>query len=269
MYQPAAALRSKWANDLPVFGPFVQLPAVGEVEIFAHAGFDLVNIDLEHGAINLETAENMTRAANAHDIAPMIRVLANRPELITAALNIGAAGVLVPHVASMEEAQAAVAATKFGPTGTRGVCPFVRSAGYSALKETGYYDLANEGVITCVMLEGSTGLGDLDRILDVPELDVVFVGPYDLSQSLGVTGQIMHQKVVGAVEDACAKAARHGKVIGLFVEQPELAAEWVRRGVRYVGLDVDAQILYRASKAVRSELSRELEAIVTGGASGR
>lgn len=269
MYQHAAALRSKWADDLPVFGPFVQLPAVGGVEIFAHAGFDLVNIDLEHGAINLETAENMVRAANANDIAPMIRVLANRPELITAALNIGAAGVLVPHVSTVEEAEAAVAATKFGPIGTRGVCPFVRSAGYSALKEIGYYDLANEGVITCVILEGATGLNNLDRILGAAELDVVFVGPYDLSQSLGVTGQIMHPRVVGAVEEACAKAARHGKVIGLFVEEPDLAAEWVRRGVRYVGLDVDAQILYRASRAVRSELSRALETAVTGGASGR
>ncbi len=118
MYEIAETLRSKWANDLPVFGPFVQLPAPGEVEIFAHAGFDLVNIDLEHGTIDLETAENMVRAAHVHGIAPMVRVLANRPELITAALNIGAAGVLVPHVSSVEEATAAVEATKFGPFGS-------------------------------------------------------------------------------------------------------------------------------------------------------
>jgi 4-hydroxy-2-oxoheptanedioate aldolase len=261
MYEIAGTLRSKWAHDLPVFGPFVQLPSPGVVEIFAHAGFDLVNIDLEHGTIDLETAENMVRAAHVHGIAPMVRVLANRPELITAALNIGAAGVLVPHVSSVEEATAAVAATKFGPAGTRGVCPFVRAAGYSAFKETGYYEQANTAVITCALLEGSAGLDALDGILALAELDVVFVGPYDLSQSLGVTGEIMHPLVVGAVEEACAKATRHGKVIGLFVEDPDRAAEWIRRGVRYVGLDIDTQILYRAGKALCAQVSKELEAV--------
>jgi 4-hydroxy-2-oxoheptanedioate aldolase len=260
-YEHAAALRAKWARDLPVVGPFLQLPAPGVVEIFAHAGFDLVNIDLEHGTINFETAENMVRAANVHGIAPMVRVLANRPELITAALNIGAAGVLVPHVSTMDEAAAAVAAAKFGPVGTRGVCPFVRAAGYSAHKETGFYELANTSVVTCVMLEGSAGLDALDDILTLAELDIVFVGPYDLSQSLGVTGQIMHPLVVGAVEGACVKAARHAKAVGLFVEEAERAAEWVRRGVRYVGLDIDTQIMYRAGKAIRAELSHGLEAV--------
>ena len=142
-----------------------------------------------------------------------------------------------------------------------GVCPFVRAAGYSALKETGYYEQANTGVVACVLLEGSAGLNALDGMLALAELDVVFVGPYDLSQSLGVTGQIMHPLVVGAVEEACVKAARHGKVIGLFVEEPDRAAEWVRRGVKYVGLDIDTQILYRAGSAIRSEVARELEAV--------
>lgn len=261
IYEIAEALRSKWAAGLAVYGPFVQLPAPGVVEIFAYAGFDLVNIDLEHGTIDLETAENMVRAAHVHGIAPMVRVLANRPELITAALNIGAAGVLVPHVSSVEEAEAVVAATRFGLGGTRGVCPFVRAAGYSALKESGFYEQANAGVIACVLLEGSAGFEALDGILGLAELDVAFIGPYDLSQSLGVTGEIMHPLVVGAVEKACAKAARHGKVIGLFVEEPDRAAEWVRRGVRYIGLDIDTQILYRAGGALRAELASELEAV--------
>jgi 4-hydroxy-2-oxoheptanedioate aldolase len=235
------------------------MPAVGIVEIFAFAGFDFVIVDLEHGAINLETAESMMRAAHAQSITPIVRILANRPELITAALNIGAAGVLVPHVTGFDAARQAVGASRFGPAGNRGVCPFVRSAQYSGLKTSNYYGDANASVITAVALEGRDALAELEAILEIDGLDLVFVGPYDLSQSLGVTGETTHPRVVDAIEDACRKANGRGKVVGLFVEEPALAAEWVRLGIAFVALDVDAQILYRGSRGIVSELAHQLE----------
>jgi len=199
------------------------------------------------------------RAAHAHGVAPFVRVLANRPECITGALNIGAAGVLVPHVTGFESARAAVSATKFGPVGTRSVCPFVRSAHYSASKSPAYYTDANASVIAGVLLEGKEALSELHDILQIPELDIILIAPYDLSQSLGVTGETTHPRVVNAVEEACRKAAGHGKIIGFFVEDPERAAEWAKRGVMYLALDVDAQILYRASRSMSVELTRHLQ----------
>lgn len=253
-------LRSKWATGSPTFGPFVQLSSVGAVEILAHAGFDYVIIDLEHGAINFETAENMVRAANAQGIATIVRVLSNRPELITAALNIGADGVHVPHVSTVEAARAAVRATKFGPVGNRGVCPFVRSADYSANNDPEYYLQANEETLAIISIEGKEGLSNLDEILTIEGLSVVFVGPYDLSQSLGVVGEPNHPLVVDKIREVCEKAQAAGVVVGLFVETSEAAREWVRHGIRYCCLGVDAQIFYQASREMVAEAASELVA---------
>jgi 4-hydroxy-2-oxoheptanedioate aldolase len=252
------SLRSKWSRGLPTFGPFVQLASVGGVEILAHAGFDYVIIDLEHGAINFETAENMVRAANAQGITAIVRVLANRPELITAALNIGADGVHVPHVSTVEAALAVVRATKFGSLGNRGVCPSVRSADYSASANQAYYDRANEETLAIVSIEGQEGLSNLDEILKVEGISVVFVGPYDLSQSLGVTGEPNHPLVVDKVREVCEKAEAAGVVVGIFVETPESAQQWVRHGIRYCSLGVDAQIFYKASRSLADQVALEM-----------
>jgi 4-hydroxy-2-oxoheptanedioate aldolase len=110
----AAAIRERWAQGRAVAGPFIQLPAPASVEIAAQAGFDFVAVDLEHGPYGIELAEQMVRAADARRIAALVRVQANRPELIAGALQLGAAGVLVPHVDSVADAQAAVAVDVLG-----------------------------------------------------------------------------------------------------------------------------------------------------------
>lgn len=259
MHTDAYKIRKKWSDGEPVLGPFVQLPAPGNVEIFAHVGFDFVIVDLEHGTINLETAENMMRAAHGEGIAPIARVLANRTELIVAALNVGAAGVLVPHVDSAAEARAAVAATQFRPQGmqdadatemfNRGVCPFVRSAHYSANNGPDYYTESNDAVISGILLEGKSAYDELDEILEIEALDLILVAPYDLSQSLGVTGQTNHEKVIATVRSVAERARATGKVVGMFAEDPSRAADWVGDGIGFIGMDVDTQILRRGALA--------------------
>jgi 4-hydroxy-2-oxoheptanedioate aldolase len=249
MHADAHKIRQKWAADQAVAGPFIQLPAPGEVEIFALAGYDFVIVDLEHGTLGIEVAENMMRAAHGRGIPAIARVLANRPELICAALNVGAAGVLAPHVDTAAEARAVVGAARFGPVGSRGLCPFVRSADYSAAKGPAYYPEASAAVIVGVLLEGRSAYEELDEILAIEGLDLVMVAPYDLSQSLGVPGQVDHPAVIEAFRDTCDRAAATGKVVGMFTEDPEQGAEWVRLGAGFIGADVDSQILLRAARA--------------------
>ena len=239
-------LRTMWRQNIPTFGPFIQLNAPGICEIFGHAGFDFCIIDMEHGVIHVDTAENMVRAANTAGIAPIIRVAFNRPELISQALNVGASGVHIPHVSTLEEATQAVWASKFFPLGGRGVCPFVRAARYSADK-TIYYNKANTETMVIVAIEGTEGIDNLDEILKVKGIDVIFVGPYDLSQSLGVPGQVTHQKVVDKVREIATLSKKHDVAVGMFVETPEAAKQWVKQGVLYCSLDVDAAILLKAS----------------------
>lgn len=239
-------LRSLWRKGIPTFGPFVQLNAPGICEILGHAGFDFCIIDMEHGVINVDTAENMVRASNAAGIAPIIRVAFNRAELISQALNLGASGVHVPLVATEKEAEQAVWASKFFPLGGRGVCPFVRAARYSVDK-TIYYEKANTETMVILAIEGTEGIENLGKIVQVKGVDAVFVGPYDLSQSLGVPGQVTHPKVREKIKEICSVSRKAGVAVGLFVETPEVAREWVKEGVLYCCLDVDAAILLKAS----------------------
>jgi 4-hydroxy-2-oxoheptanedioate aldolase len=253
-------LRDKWSRGEAVVGPFIQIAAPAIVEVMAVAGYDLVNVDLEHGPYGLDVAESMVRAADARGIAALVRVMANRPELIAAALETGAAGVLVPHVDSLAEARAAVAATHFWPEGTRGLSPTARSIGYSSGGGADYYARANAAVITGVLLEGEGGYAELDGMLELDGLDLIMVAPYDLSQALGVPGEVTHPRVVATIEDACRRVSDAGKIAGMFAADPRAGADWIRRGVRFLGFDIDVQVLYRAARAARGELEAALSA---------
>jgi 4-hydroxy-2-oxoheptanedioate aldolase len=202
---------------------------------------------MEHGVIDVDTAENMVRASDAAGITPIIRVAFNRSELIHQALSYGAAGVHIPHISTRKEAEDAVWASKFFPLGGRGVCPFVRAARYSADKPV-FYNKANAETLVILAIEGTEGIDNLPEILTIKGIDAVFVGPYDLSQSLGIPGQVMHQKVLDRVRELAALSKQAGIAVGIFVETPEYATEWVRQGVLYCCLDVDAAILFKASK---------------------
>jgi len=239
-------LKAKWKEGIPTFGPFVQLNAPGICEILGHAGFDFCIIDMEHGVIGVETAENMVRAANAAGITPIIRVAFNRSELLHQALGYGASGVHIPHISTAEEAQKAVWGSKFYPVGERGVCPFVRAARYSADKAV-FYRKANEEILVILAIEGTEGINNLGEILKVHGVDAVFVGPYDLSQSLGIPGQVNHPKVLDKVREIASLTKQAGVALGMFVEEPGVAKEWVKQGVLYCCLDVDAAILLKAS----------------------
>ena len=246
-------LRSKWKDGTPTFGPFVQFPWPGIPEVLAIAGWDFFIIDLEHGPINIETAENMVRAGDATGIVPIVRVLRNEPFFIGQALNIGAAGVHIPHVSTKEEAEVAVDSSKFHPLGHRGVCPFVKSAKYSADKAV-YYERCNSETIVILGIEGVEGIDNLKKILTVKGVDAIFVGPYDLSQSLGVPGQVKSKVVVKKVHEIVEESRKVGVAVGNFVETTDDAKFWVKQGVCYCCLDVDAAIFYKSTKRYMDEV---------------
>lgn len=248
-------LKSMWKQGIPTFGPVVGLSATGICEILGYAGFDYCLIDLEHGAINLETAENMVRATDAAGMASIIRVAHNRPELIGQALDLGANGVHVPTISTREEAQEAVWASKFSPLGGRGVHPAVRASRYSADQPI-YFNKANTETLVILAIEGTRGVDNIDEILKVKGIDAVFVGPYDLSQSLDVVGQVTHPKVVEKIQEIVALSNKADVAVGVFTDTPEGAKGWVKQGVLYCCLGLVAKMLFQACtdymKRVRS-----------------
>jgi len=237
-------VRKALAEGKTVFGPFVRLGSEAAMEVIGRAGFDFAIIDMEHGPLSVETAENLVRTAELTGIVPIIRVTDNEPAKIARALDSGAYGVQVPHVNSVEEAEKAVRAAKFAPQGARGLCRFVRAAQYSALDRYQYLKMSNENIMTIVMLEGQEGIDSLEAILSVPGIDVIFIGPYDLSQSLGVTGQVNHPIVVDKVKEITVKALAKGKVVGSFADTLETAYYLQELRLQFIAYSTDVGILY-------------------------
>lgn len=217
-------------------------PAVGEAA--ALAGLDFAILDQEHGPLTAETTLAMAAATEQGGAAPIVRVRANRPAEIQRALDVGAAGVQVPQVETREDAEAAVRAARFAPEGERGLNPYVRAGGYAGSED--YTEEQNERTLVIVHVEGQRGLDNLDGILSVDGVDVVFLGPYDLSQALGVPGEVTADVVVDTMEEVRERAQDAGTVVGAYADTPAIANRWLDVGVQYVSVSVDCALLSEA-----------------------
>lgn len=215
------------------------------VEAAGLGGLDFIILDNEHGHASLETIHNHVRAAELGSVAPIIRVKGLDAHAIGAALDSGAAGVQVPNIETAEQAAAAVRAARFHPLGARGVCRFVRAAQYGSRERGDYFSGANDGVLV-LQVEGLEGVANLDAILDVPGFDVLFVGPYDLSQAAGLPGQIDAPEVLALIDEVAGKARARGKALGIFCDTREALARWREQGIAYVAYSVDVSIFREA-----------------------
>ena len=237
-----------------VFGPFLKFNDPAVVEIMGFAGFDFVIIDAEHGPISMQSAQNMIRAAETAKITPIIRVANNDESLILRALDIGAQGIEIPQINSKADAVRAVKSVKYSPQGERGVCRYVRAANYSSMDKFKYFESANKETMIIAHIEGVEGINNLDEILSVPSIDVIFVGPYDLSQSLGISGQVNHPLVTEKMKEVVSKCKESKVAAGTFADDVETAKSWVSLGVQYMSFSVDVGILYNASKIIVNKL---------------
>ncbi len=254
-HAPTTSLRRRLLDGDVCAGPFLKIPAPEVTELAALAGFDLVVVDLEHSPFSMETAVAVIRAAAARGIDAVVRTTENAGAEIGRALDAGAAGLIVPHVSSVEDAREVVGHARFGPLGERGMDLYARAADWGDTDRDAYLRHANEEVLVGVMVEGSAAIDDLAGIAAVEGLDLLFVGPYDLSQSLGYPGQISHPEVVSAIEQAAATAAEHGRVLGMYVDDVDTASRFRELGVRFIGMANDADILRQAFHLVTEGLA--------------
>ena len=242
-----------------VFGPFMKFTDPAAVEIMGFAGFDFVIIDAEHGPISMQNAQNMIRAAEIANITPVIRVANNDEALILRALDIGAQGIEIPQINSKLQAIKAVRSVKYAPQGERGVCRYVRAANYSSINKFKYFKSANKETMIIAHIEGVEGINNLGEILSVPDIDVIFVGPYDLSQSLGIPGEVNNPLVTEKMKEVVLKCRENKVAIGTFADDVETAKSWVSLGVQYMAFSVDVGILYEASKQIVKKFKNNRE----------
>jgi 4-hydroxy-2-oxoheptanedioate aldolase len=238
-----------------VIGPFMKSSDPAMVEIAGFAGFDFVILDMEHGPVSLQQMQNMIRAANVAGIVPVIRTRDRIPESISQALDIGVQAVQIPQVTTAEEANTVVQAAKFFP-GNRGVCRFVRAAGYSSIDRKEYFAKSNATTQVIIQIEGVLGIKNFDSILEVPGVDILFIGPYDLSQSMGVPGEIDHPDVVAVMKEFVRKANKANKYIGIFTDTLANARLWRDAGVHYLSYSVDVGLYYSICEQIVKEIRK-------------
>jgi 4-hydroxy-2-oxoheptanedioate aldolase len=241
--------KEKLASDQGVIGPFMKTGEPAFVEAAGYAGFDFAILDMEHGPVSFENMQNNIRAAIISRMIPIIRVEDKNESNIGKALDIGAMGIQVPQIENAEQAREVIKAAKFYPEGQRGVCRFVRAAQYSSMDRYDYFRTANDTLVI-LQLEGKEALENLEEILEVKGIDVIFIGPYDLSQSLGIPGQISHPDVIAQMQRIVASAKERNITVGTFIDKIENVELWRKAGVCYLSYSVDVGIFTEACKSI-------------------
>ncbi|MGO9872543.1 MAG: HpcH/HpaI aldolase family protein [Acidimicrobiia bacterium] len=233
-------VREMWAAGLPALGAWLMIPSAFSAEIIAHAGFDWVCVDMQHGVIDYSQMVTMLQAVSYTDVTPLVRVPWNEPGIIGKTLDAGARGVIVPMVNSRADAERAVQACRYAPAGARSYGP-VRAT-YSAGFD--YFARANDDVLCIVMVETREAVAHVDEILSVRGVDAVYVGPADLSLTLGLPpaadqDAASFTDAIARILESCEK---NGVVPGIAGNQ-KTAPKRVQQGFRLVEVAADAAVL--------------------------
>ena len=226
--------KEKILNGGTAYGVFCPLYSPAVVELIGHLGFDFVLLDAEHSPIGVESCDHMVRAADSVSLPAYIRVAMNIRQNILRYLDIGALGVQLPMVNNQAEAKAVVEAVKYRPQGKRGLAG-VRAADYGLtmpLKE--YTVKANQETLISIQIETLEAVDNLDNLLSVNGVDVFFIGPVDLSNSMGYTGQVSHPKVQAMIEKVVQRIRAAGRVAGTVAYTHEALAKAKERKFQYI-----------------------------------
>jgi 4-hydroxy-2-oxoheptanedioate aldolase len=227
-------LKAKLLSGQPALGCSMMFPSPQIVEMLGHAGFDWVLLDCEHGSLSLADVEVMSMAADAVGISPIARPRTNSTADIQSVMDRGVMGVQVPHVNTAEDARRAVASVKFGPGSGRGLAAGTRADNWGlGDKMADFTARANEQSLVCVQLEHEAAIENVDSILKVDGVDVFFIGPSDLSQSMGYPGNPGASSVAKAISETRAKICAAGKIAGMPATS-ENVANILGAEVRYV-----------------------------------
>jgi 4-hydroxy-2-oxoheptanedioate aldolase len=229
--------RARLATDL-LAGTFLNLGSATAVEIAATAGFDWVLIDLEHGSGTAGDLRAQLLATRGTPVAPIVRLPSIDADMVKFVMDSGAAGVMFPYVANAVEAARGVDCMKYPPLGTRGVAQNIRATDFGRNWKT-YLQEANQRSLVVVQIETPDAVANADEMAAVPGVDVLFVGPMDLSVNLGHPGDFSSTKFVQSLKQVVSACQQHGKVAGI-LSRAELVREHQALGFRFVALGSDS-----------------------------
>ena len=241
------SFRNRLKAGEPLLGAFVNIESPTVVEVLAVAGMDFLMIDGEHAPIGPADAVEMVRAADARGIPMLARVGENTQQVMAKYLDAGVIGTMTPMVSAGQEARRAVDSVKYPPFGKRGLAG-VRINDFAP--DPGYVARANDATVVVVQIETREGIDRADEIIATEGVDIVFLGPSDLSVALGVPGQPKHPSVRETIEALTDKIVAAGKAAGTVARSPEDCAYWRERGIQVFLNSAGALLLGAASRFV-------------------
>lgn len=245
-------VKQKLAKNQASIGTWNMIGHTIVTEILANSGFDWVALDMEHGVINFSQVASHCQVLEGKGVVPLCRLPAIQPEYFKWALDAGAMGVIVPLVRTVDDVKKSVSYSKYSPEGNRGVA-LTRVHGFGSSFDH-YVQTANNETLVVIMIEHIDAVNEIDNILEVPGVDAVFIGPYDLSCSMKLMGQLHHPDVEAACSSVVEAAVRKGIAAGLHIVEPDNGelAKRMDEGYTFIALGMDVTMLNSAARRLLS-----------------
>lgn len=229
-----------------LLGAFLNLASPAAAELCARAGFDWLIVDLEHGAGNESDLVPMLTSIEITSSVALVRPASGERIRIGRALDLGATGIMVPRLDTVDEVREAVSYLRYPPDGVRGVALLTRGARFGSVPHAEVRSL-NEEVVGIIQIESAAAVAKVEEIAAIDGVDVLFVGPSDLSHSLGIPGQLEHSDYLAALDSVVAAARAAGKSPGILLRQAGDVQRHLQRGFRFVGIGSDAGFVVDAA----------------------
>lgn len=249
----ANRIKTAWEEGRPALNVFLAIPDSFSAEVLSSLDWDAVTIDMQHGVVDYQAAVGMLQGISQYDRAPMVRVPWNDPAIIMKSLDAGAYGVICPMVNTREEAERFVGACRYAPAGYRSTGP-VRASYFAGAD---YHQHADETVLTFAMIETQQAVDNLDDICTVPGLDALYIGPSDLSVSIGGPpgGDQRDPSVMERIDAILAAAQRHGVKAGIHAMSSNYANEMLAKGFDLVTLSSDFRLMMASAAKILEDVN--------------
>lgn len=249
-------LKEKLETGNAVIGTWANVPSVIVADIIASTGLDFIIIDSEHGPISFETAQEMVIACESRNVSPVMRVGGIIEADILRALDIGIHCLQVPNVTGNAEVKRLIGLAKYPPAGRRGFSPFTRAGNYSLEHARELTSLANKNVLLAVHVEGKEAMDNIEEITAIKGIDIIFIGIFDISKSLGIPGDVGNPKVVNVLKMLTKRVNDAGKYPGTIVNSIEQMNKFLDSGLKYIAYSVDCEVISSSYKKVVSDFRK-------------
>ncbi len=249
-------LKKKLENGQTCLGTWSIIPSTINSDIISSTNIDFIIIDQEHGPINFETAQNMVIACENNKVSPLIRTGGVEESSLLRALDIGCHGIQVPNINTVSQIKNLINYTKYPPEGNRGFSPFTRAGNYSIENAKQITNIANDNTLLGINVEGEEGIQNIDQFLEFKTLDLIFIGLFDISKSLGIPGDVKNKKVKKYLSELSKKINNQKKYPGTIATTIDDLKYYIDIGIKYILYLVDCEILRKSYSDVVIEFEK-------------